>query len=107
MRNTIDNLLQEVETEFLERLKEYGEDPQDIIHEVADSSIPVYTRDILELCLSDMSLFTDQPELGPAYDGTPTPHNVVVDNIYERLSTHLSEVAYEYEKNKEEINETT
>ena len=43
-----------------------------MIHEIADSSVPVYTSDLLALACADTSLATDEPELGPAFDGSPT-----------------------------------
>lgn len=36
----------------------------EIIHEVADSRIPIYTKDVLELALSNLRLAISEPECG-------------------------------------------
>ncbi len=59
--------------------------PEDMIHEWADSHVPVYTTDLMELAASDIALATDEPEVGPGFDGSPTPVNIIVANVYERL----------------------
>ena len=65
---------------------------QDWIHEIADSSVPVYTYNIMECAMEDMSLATDEPEIGPAFDGSHTAANIIAANIYERVCNHLYEV---------------
>ena len=65
---------------------------QDWIHEIADSSVPVYTYNIMECAMEDMALATDVPEIGPAFDGSQTAANIVAANIYERVCNHLYEV---------------
>ena len=62
---------------------------EDWIHEIADSSVPVYTYDIMECAMEDMSLATDVPEVGPAFDGSHTAANIVAANIYEKVCNHL------------------
>ena len=59
--------------------------PDDMIHEMADSHVPVYTTVLMNLAASDIGLATDEPEIGPAHDGTPTPVNIITANVYERL----------------------
>jgi hypothetical protein len=63
--------------------------PTDMIAEVADSSVPVYTADLLEYGSANWDLMTEEPELGPAFDGSPTPINIIAANIYEAISNHL------------------
>ena len=62
---------------------------EDWIHEIADTSVPVYTYDIMECAMEDMSLATDVPEIGPAFDGSQTAANIVAANIYEKVCNHL------------------
>ena len=62
---------------------------EDWIHEIADSSVPVYTYDIMECAMEDMSLATYVPEIGPAFDGSQTAANIVAANIYEKVCNHL------------------
>jgi hypothetical protein len=38
---------------------------------------------------------TEEPELGPAFDGKPTPVNIIAANIYEHLVEFLNEKAQE------------
>ena len=64
----------------------------DWIHEIADNSVPVYTIKILECAMENMSLATDEPEIGPAFDGSHTAANIIAANIYERVCNHLYEV---------------
>ncbi len=87
-RETIENRIRMA----IETLGEYDletDDIGDIIHEIADGCVPVYTYDILECAMNDNSLATDEPECGPAFDGTPTPVNIIAANIYERITQAL------------------
>lgn len=61
------------------------DEPHDIIHETADGAVPIYTSHILGLAADSPNLAVQEPELGPAFDGTPTPVNIIAANIYERL----------------------
>jgi hypothetical protein len=67
----------------------YQGEPHDVIAEIADSSVPVYTSDLLELASQNNNLATDEPELGPAFGGEPTPVNIIAANIYEAVSDAL------------------
>tara|TARA_R100000808_G_scaffold10102_1_gene27172 strand:+ start:218 stop:643 length:426 start_codon:yes stop_codon:yes gene_type:complete len=62
---------------------------QDWIHEIADSCTPIYTYDILECAMEEMSLATCEPEIGPAFGGEPTAVNLIAANIYEKVCEHL------------------
>lgn len=59
--------------------------PDDMLHEMADSQVPIYTSDLMDLAASDIDLATTTPEAGPGFDGTPTPTNIIAANVYERL----------------------
>lgn len=69
----------------------------DTIHELADGLVPVYTSDLMQLAANNLSLATDVPELGPAFDGSPTPVNIIAANVYEWLTAQLWEYAREHE----------
>ncbi len=76
-----------------------GDDASDVIHEIADSSIPVYTCDLLSLACGAPSLATDEPEIvGAEHFGTAL--SIIVGNLYERLSAALFE---EWESMHEEV----
>ena len=62
----------------------------DIIHEFADGTTPIYHRDLLEVAINSIgSIATSVPELGPAFDGRPTPTNIIAANIYELLCEEM------------------
>jgi len=107
METTLKDLIEECEDQLdeyaLERLDECDPDDiaeavmneetndlieldSDIIHEIADGTTPVYHSDLLEVAMSSIgSIATVEPELGPAFDGRPTPTNIIAANIYEAL----------------------
>lgn len=76
--------------------------PGDEIHEVADAACPVYTYDILKLASDNWELITTEPEIGPAFDGKPTPLNIIAANIYEHLTAALYSRLYEWREEQEE-----
>ena len=83
---------QETLKEFIENGTDfYNDEPHDVISEIADSAVPVYTATLLEIASNDVSLAVDEPELGPAFDGSPTPANIIAANIYERILDSLWE----------------
>ena len=64
----------------------------DMINEIADGAVPVYHSDLIEVAMSSIgSIATVEPELGPAFDGRPTPTNIIAANIYEALCTAMWE----------------
>ena len=63
--------------------------PSDIVSEIADSFVPVYTFNLIEYGYHNRDLMFDEPELGPAFDGSPTPTNIIAANIYEAVYNHL------------------
>lgn len=98
----MDEIIKAAEEELEERLRDYpDEDVHDVIHEIADSHVPVYTADIIDCAADDNSLATDEPELGPAFGGEPTPVNIIAANIYERLTQALHEAAERFEEEDE------
>lgn len=44
--------------------------------------LPRYTSDLLALACEDNALAVDTPELRPAFDGSPTPANIIAANVY-------------------------
>ena len=81
--------------ECVHEYKEYGDLNEDSLFEIADSCVPVYTSDLMELAADDLSLAVDEPELGPAFDGSPTPVNIIAANVFEKL---YAEAREEYNK---------
>jgi hypothetical protein len=104
---TLTSVEREARDELRDRWTNYRDDfgggcESDVIHEVADSHVPVYTSQLLELANDDNSLATDEPEIGPAFDGAPTPVNVIAANVYERLTAVLWDALHEFENEESE-----
>ena len=78
--------------------------PDDLVHECADGFVPVYTSELIEYGYHNRDLMFDEPELGPAFDGSPTPTNIIAANMYEALTNHLynelDAILYELESDK-------
>lgn len=72
------------------------------MHEIADSSVPVYNSDLLDIAANDNEVAFREPEIGPAFDGTPTPINIIAANIYELVQEALYERWAEIQREEEE-----
>lgn len=85
---TLYSLKQGIRAEIRERSQELLEEtyPEDTIAEIVDSWVPIYTFDLLQVAAKNPNMAVLEPELGPAFDGTPTPVNIIAANIYEALS---------------------
>jgi len=77
----------------LQELKD-NEYPEDVIHEMADSNVPVYNGQLLELALSDLFLASDEPEFY-AFGGEHNAVNAIAGNIFLELMEVANE---EFEK---------
>jgi hypothetical protein len=98
MRETLQSLINDaIETFEDEYLCEWRKYPEDDIAEIADGSVPVYHSELLELASDNWDLLLTEPDCGPAYDGTPTPINIVAANVYEAVSSALYQWWYEHE----------
>ena len=87
---TLYELGQDVRAELRERIDEIDRDePHDVIFEIADSNVPIYNYDLLDVASNNINIAVNEPELGPAFDGSPTPINVIAANIFEYLETEL------------------
>lgn len=76
--------------------------PHDTIHEIADSGIPIYNATLLELAANDNELALSEPELGPAFDGTATPINIIAANVFEAIEAALWDRVRELQQNLKE-----
>jgi hypothetical protein len=65
------------------------------ITEIYDSAVPIYTSDIM-LIGSVSDVYSREPECGPAFDGSPTPQNIIAGIIYDILSETAWEELREY-----------
>ena len=66
-----------------------SDNPHDNIFECTDSSVPVYTGDLMHYAANNIDMATNEPELGPAFDGSPTPVNIIAANIFEAIEQYL------------------
>lgn|SRR5512139_1281099 len=91
----IDNLQYTVDCHKIESFEDLESeiDIHDEIFEVADSMVPVYYSELLDLAADNNNLATDEPELGPAsgsnFDGSNSPVNIIAANIFEALESYL------------------
>ena len=72
-------------------------DQDDVVHEIADSAVPIYYWDIAQYAAWNTELMTEIPEIG--HDCTP--HKMIQLNIYEAICEGLYEHIAEKE-NKDE-----
>lgn len=109
MADTLDDLIKNAVEELEEEYRANGDDRyfEDRLHEIADNAVPVYHRQIIDIGTSDYSLFTDVPELGPAYDGEANALNYLAANIYERVYNALSQRLQELRDEEEEDDDST
>lgn len=106
MSRTLYQLKKSVREDVKERAKDGHTDRHgDFLREVADGNVPVYYADILACAAEDVSLATEVPECGPAFDGTATPCNIIAANIYEALQAEAQEAWTEIEPLCEAIEE--
>jgi len=90
------NLCEEIRESASELLREAY--PEDQITEMVDSSVPIYTSDLMQLAADYPVLATAEPEI-IAFDGTSTPVNIVAGNVYEAL---MVEAMDEWQRIKDE-----
>ena len=94
---TIYDMLDDAKEELAERIRDHpDEDHVDAIHEIADSFVPVYFHELVMVCATAYgdawsSLWLEQSEIGPAFDGSPTPVNILAGNLYDLVSNALHE----------------
>ncbi len=106
---TLHDLLRMVRDEVKEAVEDYNlleeVHGEDRLHEIADGCVPVYNYELLQVAASDCNLAVDEPDCGPAFDGTPTPANIIAANIYERLLQTAYEAFQELKEAAEEAQE--
>lgn len=80
-------LEQSLRDEMKERADEIRDEtyPEDMVSEMADGWVPIYTYDIMQYAADDIDLAVVVPEIGPAFNGEPSAVNIIAANIYERL----------------------
>ena len=104
MSTTIEQIKQNALEELEERFKaEPDMDyPEDMVSEIADSSVPVYTFELAQIAQSSMDVMLHENELPPAFDGTPTVTNLIATAVYEIVQEDLYEKLYELQQEHEE-----
>lgn len=96
LQDVIASAIYELEEEYRTR----GNEPyfEDTLSEIADSNTPIYNNEIMQIAADNIDLATNEPEFGPAFDGRPTPINIIAANIYDRIYEAVSQ---RYEELKE------
>ena len=95
IQQIISDAKEELRTQFPD-----AEYPEDLIHEIADSSVPIYSHDLMKLA-SDPDIFFHENELPPAFGGEPTLNNITATAIYELVSEALFELLSELQEEAE------
>mgnify|MGYP001581457110 CR=1 FL=1 len=90
---TIYDMLDSAKEELAERIRDYpDEDPVDMIHEIADGSVPVYFHELIMVCEAARGDEWSSLWLEPSeFDGSPTPVNILAGNLYNLVSNALHE----------------
>jgi len=94
MTQSLQQIIDGAKEELKDTFKD-AEYPTDLIHEITDSACLMPNCSYLQLACDNMHLALDEPEIGPAFDGTPTPINIIVANLYENISNELHQYLYE------------
>jgi hypothetical protein len=96
---TLYDLVKDAKEVFVEEIAKAGfttaDECSDLLYEIADSHVPIYYSDLLDLAAKHNHLGTDIPEIGPAFDGSPTATNIIAANVYEHLSNELHKLVAE------------
>jgi hypothetical protein len=56
----------------------------------------------LQLAAENINLAVDTPECGPAFDGSPTPVNIIAANVFEHIERELWDAWSEMQDEEEE-----
>lgn len=92
---SLDELKQRARDEVTENYGDLEREPDDYIHEIADSIVPVYTYDLMMYAANNLDLATMTPEV-LAFDGQASAVNCVAGAIYEEL-LEAAQMQYEIE----------
>ncbi len=109
MITTLHDLIIGATEDLQERMTELGcqssdeNDVSDLIHEVADSWVPIYYSQLIEVASHNLWVATSEPELWPAFDGSPTPVNIIATNIYESIIEALREQVNGHEELQQQV----
>lgn len=89
LQDYIDLAVEDFRAELGDDSDYWPREPYDLIFSIADSTTPIYTGDIMRLATGNNDLATTEPELGLAFDGSPTPVNIIAANIFEAIESAL------------------
>jgi len=105
--STIEQIKSDALRELEERFKAEPDMPypEDMVHEIADSSVPVYTYELAKVAQASMDVMLHENELPPAFDGAPTITNQIATAIYEIVQQELYDKLYELQQEHEATQE--
>jgi hypothetical protein len=108
-REACDSAKDDLDSWIEDNREEFADDfykIDDTICEIADSATPIYNSTLLEWAAEHPMFALEEPECGPAFDGSPTPINIIAANIFEHIRQELWEYAYaRHEATVEEIDQ--
>ena len=98
LQSCIDNAIETLKEWWEDGECRHARDIEDDIYEIADGAVPIYNSDLLEVAADSPMVAMAEPECGPAFDGTPTPINIIAANIYEAITEALHIAARDLEE---------
>jgi len=100
MSSTLQDRCDDAALELREYAEENGaDDAEDYIFELADSHVPIYTADLLQYALDDLTLACTEPEVEPS---EKTAVSILTTVIYETILDRLWETLREIQDEEEE-----
>ncbi len=97
MTQTLSQIIDTAKEALADSFRDY-EYPEDLVHELADNACCINNYNLLQLACEDLTLATEESELGLAFDGRKTAVNAIAANLYERISNELHQYLYELQE---------
>ena len=98
MGMTVESVLASAESLWIEAARrdavEYQAQAGSVIHEIAESVIPLYTVDLLKLAIDDIDLALREPDVDPAYDRSHSPVSIIAASLYCKIVRRLWTIYY-------------
>jgi len=99
--------IEEIKSTALEELEERFKEepdmqyPEDMVSELSDSSVPVYTHELITIAQNSTEVMYHENELPPAFGGEHTIPNIIATAIYEIVQENLYERLHELQQEYE------
>ena len=96
-------IVEDAKKELLEWARENrGEDPDDQISEIADSSTPVYNYNLMEIGMQNLDLACEVPDMETDGSAVSAMQIVILEHISQELHEYWREIEGELDEESEE-----